>query len=136
MNFNKYAELAFALFDPNHFSRCFHVCFLTCRNKILSIGINSAKTHTLNLRNPKYSITGEDISDRKGICAELAAFIKVKNTQNINFSKCVLINIRINKNKELDLARPCSSCLSLISYCNLRKVFYSNENGKFEELIV
>lgn len=133
MNFDKYVDLAYALYDENHFSRCFHVTFIICKNRILSVGINSGKTHPINKRNPKFNDNGVEISDWRGSCSELSALIKLKRTSNIDFGKCSLINIRIDRNKKLALARPCLSCTSLINYTSPRRVFYTDNHGKFKQ---
>lgn len=132
--FDKVKEIAFA-FDKNFFpGRNLHLSFLIYKGGIISIGQNSKKTHPINLKNRKINKNGVDISNFKGICSEWSAISKLKNLTNIPAHKCSLINIRINKNNEIKMSRPCNGCLKLIAFFNINNVFYSNEKGSFERL--
>lgn len=133
--FDKSIEIAFALFEKQRdFSqRCNHFSFIFLRNRLLTIARNTLKTHPINLYNPKYGLSGADITYTKGSCSELNAFIKIRNLTNIPFNKLTLINIRINNNGDLALAAPCSSCSSLIKYLSPKEVFYTNNFGEFDE---
>jgi len=131
--FQKFIDLAYALFDPAHSPRTFHVSFILYKNRIISIGINNAKTTPVNLLNPKYGKDGQNISGIKGSCSEWVAISKMKNMTNIRFCKSILVNVRLNRNKIIDVSRPCHSCQSLILFLNLKKVFYTNKHGLFEE---
>lgn len=136
MNLNKIKEIAFA-FDRDLFpGRNLHLSFITYKNRIICIGQNSKKTHPINLRNPKISIDGSDISSFRGSCSEYSAINKLKNLTNIKISKCSLINIRINRLNEIRISRPCNSCMGLLAHYAFRDVYYSNNEGEFERLIV
>lgn len=139
MNINKFTRLvdiSYALFDPHHPVRTFHVSFIVKGSKILSIGINSPKTHTLHLRNKKHGRKGNDLSSIKKSCSELICLNRFKKISNIEFGKCSLINIRINGNQNLDNSRPCESCQSLLRWANFKNVFYTDNKGKWQEFIV
>lgn len=130
----KIKEIAFA-FDKNSFSsRNLHLSFLIYKNRIISIGQNSKKTHPINLRNRKISKDGIDISSFRGSCSEWNALLRLKNLTNIPARKCSLVNIRINKNNEIRMSRPCYSCLRLLAFYDITDVCYSNERGGFERL--
>ena len=136
MNFVKLTEIATAMRDDevggkiNH-----HVSFVLYKNRILSIGKNNHKTHPINLLNPKFNRELVNISSEKKTCSELAAIIKLKNTSNVAFNRCSLINIRVDRTGVLNNSCPCSSCKSLIKYFGFKNVFYSNELGEFVEYI-
>lgn len=132
MNFNRIEEIARALYDPDeHPLRTFHATFILQKRKLLSIGINSPKTDPTNLFNPKVGREGELIHD-KGTCSELAALKKLISKSQIRTEKCWLVNIRINRNGELDWSPPCSSCQSLLKRYSFDKVFYSGNMGEFK----
>lgn len=131
--FSKYIELAHALFNPDHELRTFHVSFVLYKNRIVSVGINNVKTSPVNLKNPRYGRGGENISTFKGSCSEWVALSKLKNMTNIPFGKCVLINVRLNKNKQIAISKPCDSCASLLEFFDIRKVFFTTNNGVFEQ---
>lgn len=136
--FAKSIEIAHALFDSkrDYGQRCNHFSFVYYKSRLISIARNSIKTHPINLYNPRYGLSGADITYTKGSCSELNAFIKIRNLTNIPFNKLTLINIRIDNNGRLALSRPCSSCFSLLRYLNPKEIFYSNFFGEFERLDV
>lgn len=132
MKTQRLVEIAYALYDPEeHPIRTFHCSFILNKKKILSIGINAPKTHPTNLFNPKVGNGGALIYD-KGICSELAAIKKLISKSNARTENCTLVNIRIDKNGELNNAAPCSSCQSLLMHYPFDKVFYSSKLGKIE----
>lgn len=108
-----------------------HVSFLLYRNRIASIGINNPfKTHP---RNRKYNFRGrndEDISHFVGIHSELSAVIKLGEE---DLSKYDLVNVRINKNGNVSLSKPCNGCTDMINQLGIRKVLYTNDAGEFVE---
>jgi deoxycytidylate deaminase len=131
--FDKVVDISRALTLKDSPLRCQHFSFILYRNRIISIGQNSKKTSPKNLRNKHFSrSSGKDISHNKGTCSELAAIVKLKNTTNIDFKKCVLINVRIDKKGKMNNSKPCGSCRSLLSYFSFKKVFYTSPEG-FEE---
>lgn len=133
MKFDKFKDLSFALYDPLKKSqRCQHFSFLVYKGKIITIGLNSSKTSPVNLRNPKICArTGLDISGEKGTCSELHCLLQFKNQTSIPAKKCVLVNVRINKNQEISLSRPCSSCQALLRFWGLKAVYYSVDEFTF-----
>ncbi len=132
--FDRLKEIAYALCDfENHDLRCWHVSFLMRRNKILSIGVNKRCTHTINLRNRKVNKSGIDFSDKKFQCSEFTTLQKSRS-QNINYSKCRMVNIRIDRNNKLGISAPCQGCLSLLAFHSIKDVYYSTNQGTFEKL--
>lgn len=134
--FDKIKEIAFA-FNPDLFpGRSLHLSFIVYKGRIISIGQNSKKTHPINLRNPKISKDGIDISRLRGTCSELSAVTRLKNLTNIPTNKCSLVNIRINKINEMRNSCPCNSCFSLLSYHSFRDIYFSNDKGEFEKFVL
>ena len=128
--FLKLEEIAFSLLEEHNANRCRHFSFIVYKGKIISTGLNSSKTHPLNLRNRKISkITGEDYSNQKQTCSELSAILKLKRLTNIDTKKCTLINLRYDRNGRLALAKPCMSCQSLLRYHSFKNIFWSTSYG-------
>ena len=128
--FPKLEEIAFSLLEDHNANRCRHFSFILHKGRIISSGLNSSKTHPLNLRNRKISrITGEDYSSQKQTCSELNAILKLKRLTNIDTRKCILINLRYDRNNELALAKPCMSCQSLLQYHNFKTIIWSTSKG-------
>jgi len=128
--FQKLEDIALSLLDTHNANRCRHFSFILYKNRLISTGLNVNKTHPVNLKNKKISrITGEDYSDQKQICSELNAILKLKRLTNIDTRKCTLINLRYNRNNNIALAKPCSSCQSLLRYHNFKQIIWSTDNG-------
>lgn len=133
--FKRLEDIAVSLIDWNNPIRCRHFSFILNKKRIVAIGFNQQKTHPTNLKNRKVSaITGEDFSDQKHICSEFSAIIKLKNLTNIDTKKCTLVNLRYDRNKQLALASPCMSCISLLKYHEFKKVIWTNNSGEYVNL--
>ena len=104
--------------EKNHFT------FIIDKNRILSIGVNSSKTHTeavrLGYRFPS-------------IHSELAALLKLPYGTDTH--KCNLVNIRLSRasiryNRPiLRMSKPCQYCEKWIRQMAFRNVVYSNDEG-------
>lgn len=134
--FNRSLQIAKALFDPAFPIRCFHLSFIWYKNRLVSVGQNTIKTHTHHKFNPKINTEGENVSEFKKTCSEFNSLNKIRRLTNIPFSKCTLINIRINRNGQLSNSRPCVSCDSLLNYLNIKEIFFTNNEGLFEKYLI
>ena len=133
--FRKSLETANALFDPDYPIRCQVFSFGWAKGRLIAIGRNQDKTHPLNLVNVLRFDTGE-IHRNKLTCAELSLALKLKKTTNIPFSKITIINVRLDKNRNVKMSRCCGSCQSLFRFLKPKNVFFTNNSGQFEEYIV
>jgi len=132
MNFGKIIEVSFALINKHNADlRCRHFSFILDRNRIISIGLNSLKTHPLNLKYNYVNKNNQSISDIVGTHAELSAVIKLGEE---DCSGLTLVNTRINRNNQLDFSAPCSGCCDMINQLNFKNVYFSNAQGKFDKL--
>lgn len=130
--FKRLEEISKSLLDFNSDKRCQHFSFILYKNRVISIGNNSKKTHPTNLKNRKTSLrTGEDFSDQKHICSEFSAINKLKNMTNIDTKKCVLVNLRYNRNGEIALSKPCMSCENLLKYFSFKRVIWTDNDGNY-----
>ena len=132
MNFNKIIEVSYALINKHNADlRCRHFSFILDRNRIISIGLNSPKTHPLNLKYNYVNKNNQKISDIVGTHSELSAVIKLGEE---DCSGLTLVNTRINRNNVLDFSAPCSGCCDMINQLNFKNVYFSNIQGKFDKL--
>jgi deoxycytidylate deaminase len=132
MNFNKIIEVSYALINKHNADlRCRHFSFVLDKNKIVSIGLNSLKTHPKNLKYNYVNKLNENISDIVGTHSELSAVIKLGKE---DCSDLTLVNTRINRNDELDFSAPCSGCCDMIKQLNFKNVYFSNNKGRFDKL--
>ena len=119
----KIEEIAYALVPSNRKdTQFFHVAAIFQRNKILSIGQNSFKTHPLAKK-----------FGHKGSCqhSELNAIIKYGMEDCSGLNMAVL---RIDRRGKLNMSKPCYSCRKLIDHVLLRNIYYTNKRGEWEML--
>jgi len=130
--FKRLEEIAQSLVGYNSDRRCRHFTFILYKNRLIATGTNNTKTHPFNLINRKVSrVTGEDYSDQKHTCSELNAIMKLKRLTNIDTKKCILINIRYDRNDKVALARPCQSCQNLLRYHEFKQIIWSTNDGSY-----
>lgn len=63
--------------------------------------------------------------------AEIACLHKIRRKR---LKECSLLVVRINKNGNLVSAKPCSACLAALNLANIKKIYYSDYNGKILRL--
>ena len=133
--YKRLEDIAHSLIDWDNPRRCHHFSFILYKQRIVAIGSNLPKTHPSNLKNRKISkITGEDYSDQKHTCSEFNSITKLKKLTNINTNRCVLVNVRYDRNKKLALAKPCMSCNNLLKYFQFKKVIWTTNEGTYQEV--
>lgn len=120
MNFFKYTDLARAMRPHDHDLRCFHASFLVRQGKILSIGMNSAKTHPINLGLPYFGRDNKDFRLNCGTHSEVRCLLK-----KVFFNKAIMVNVRIDRNGEIANSRPCKGCQSFLARFNIPEVYFS-----------
>jgi cytidine deaminase len=131
MNFDRCIEISKALKGKFQTGRAFHCTFAYKKNKLLAIGINNySKTHPL---------TSNYLPTKNNnrlyipvIHSEVSAIIKigVEDCSDITF-----VNVRIDNNNLPTMAKPCSNCFGLLrDQVGYKKIYYTNNNGFFEEL--
>lgn len=124
-------EIARALKPSSYQYRCFHVTVAFHGARMLAINTNKpGKTHTINLRLPYRTKQGDSISDQIGIHSEVAAILNMglDDCSHINF-----YNVRIDRNDEINLSKPCGGCQFLLDQVGYKNIFYSTPDG-FERL--
>lgn len=108
--------------------RCRHVSFIFKGSRILSVGVNSKKTHPLNSLYPYVGRLGEDITSFVGTHSEMKAVLNSSR----NFSRGMkFVNLRLNRNMEFDSSRPCLGCEQMLSRLGFSEVFHTNSDGTF-----
>ena len=103
--------------------RCNHLAVIFKGNAIFSIGRNSQKTH------PK--VFDYDYPDFCKVHAELSACIKFGQEDCRRYSLAVL---RIDRNGKFNQSKPCAGCQSVIRQLGFKRVFFTNDNGEWEQL--
>lgn len=89
---------------------------LVHKKEILTVKTNVGKTHPKLLAFSKYPFLH---SESNAILS-----VGLDNCEN-----CVLYVLRILRNKELAMAKPCDSCMKLIKACGIRQVYFTTGQG-------
>jgi len=132
MKFEKLKEISLAL-APKHPTdqRCRHFSFIMYKKRILSIGVNTPKTHPLNLKHNYVNKRNIPIHDLVGTHSELSAVIKLGTD---DCDGLIMVNTRVNRNNEIDFSMPCKGCTSFLETLNFKRIYYSDKDGNFLEL--
>lgn len=101
-------------------------------HRIISSGYNSCKTDTVQKRYNVYRFSEETPAS---IHAEVMALKGLMNRNDIDFKSVSLYVYRECKNGDTALARPCPSCLKLITDLGIRNIYYTNNGGFSHEEI-
>lgn len=127
MNISQIEKLATAVaMSHEGGKRTKHVAFLLRGNKIISVGVNSNRSHPLakRLKAPRFT---------ESQCAELNVCLKIGLNHRDSlpdFSLLTMIVVRVRKCGKLGMSKPCIGCQHLIRQCGFKDVYYSNENGE------
>lgn len=109
------------VFNKNHpeYGNYLHWTFIVQDGKVLGFGRNRPGR-------PYYDNFGYTALSK--IHSEMDCWRKVKGLINSNKSfKC--INIRLNKQGELRLSKPCACCVSFLDFVGCHSVIFSTEAG-------
>ena len=96
----------------------------------MAVGVNVDKTHPMAkaLKSAKQS---------ESQCAELDAALKIglSHKEGLpDFGDLVMTVVRVGKDGEFKMSKPCQGCQSMLSQCGFKKVMYSNNAGELVEL--
>lgn len=117
--------------EPRKDIRNSHFTFMVRKGTIMSIGMNNPKTNTKNVNFNYVDCNNENIGNEVMTHSEMSSVVKFGEK---DCSDIVFVNIRLDRNGNLNNSCPCRGCKSLLESVGYKKVFYSTKNGDFEEL--
>lgn len=124
MNLDRLVETAYALMPKYRGEmRCFHVAGIYRKGKLYSIGYNKDQTHPITQKYGYHRLAK--------LHAECSSILKGGLEDYSGYTMAVL---RIDRNNRLNSSRPCVGCSNLIQGVGIRRVFYTNQFGQWEEL--
>ena len=131
MNDDRYFKLAKNVSELSDFKRYQLGCVCIYKNKVLSVGFNSNKTHPIQAKYNKERFTEDTPHKRHAEVHALSSLID----SDVDFSKIDIYVFRCFKNGQLAMARPCKSCMKLIQDLGIKRIHYTTENGYATEYI-
>lgn len=103
------------------------------KHKVISTGYNSQRTNPLQKKYNKYRFSVET----PHTChSEIACLKPLISRKDIDFKNVELYIYREYKNGETALARPCKSCMKLITELGIRNIYYTTYGGFSREIIL
>lgn len=115
-------DLARALQPEKTTGRSFHVATIYDGPRLLSIGYNNYNHEHLRHKYGEYRPTRDSTAKYiAGRHAEIEAANRLKTFRK-NLTMCV---VRIDRNGEIALSKPCENCLTSTRKMNFKKILYS-----------
>lgn len=128
-----YFEAAHSVAQLSDFPRIRIGAVAVYKHRIISSGCNSIKTAPIQ---KKYNIYRFAEDTPHCLHAELSCLKPLIDRDDIDFKNVELYVYRSIKGNELALARPCPSCMKLITELGIRNIYYTNNGGfSHEELL-
>lgn len=103
------------------------------KHHIISSGHNSKKTAPLQKKYNIYRFSEETIHS---LHAELSCLKPLIGRKDINFKHVDLYVYRAGNNNTALLARPCPSCMKLITELGIKNIYYTTNTGYSYENIL
>lgn len=94
--------------------------------RLLSVGVNSQKTHPRSLLYAYVGREGEVVP--VGTHSEMSAVLRLGGFAARGLC---LVNTRVNKRGLLDYSRPCRGCLDMITRMGFGRVYHTTREGEF-----
>lgn len=129
---NKCIEITKCLRKDKQTGRSFHSTFIFDKGKLLSIGFNNLKK--LHRRHKFGIYRGCKTNPEKYIASihsEIDALIKLGKT---DCSRFIFINIRIDKNDEVNIAKPCENCMRVLQGIGFKKIYFTDSKGNYQSI--
>lgn len=125
-------EISKALKPQKANGQRFHTCFAIRRGKISAIGWNDYSKGHPEKRFGKYLAHKNYGTDYKPcLHAETKMLLRLGEE---DLSDYEVVNVRISNYGEPIMSRFCPNCLNVISQLNPKRMFYTNNNGEFEQI--
>lgn len=132
----KFFERAADVAADSNFDK-YHVgCIAVLKNKIIASSPNKLKTHPLQAEYDRFREFNcrSDPKNMHSLHAEVSCLNILRN-QDINYKDLELYIVRLRRDRDYGLARPCAACMNLIINKGIRRIYYStNLSFAFEEL--
>ncbi len=129
----KIVEIARALKPNRATGQFFHVSCLVRRNRIVCIGWNNYnKSHPIRRFGKYENYKGFSDTYKASLHAEIATVIKMGEEDLSNYS---MINVRIGNFNQVAISKCCPNCARVLRSLGLPIIYYTNQDGNFEEML-
>lgn len=98
------------------------------KKKLVSIGVNEWKTHPLQAH---YNVHDGSAP----IHAEMSAIVRALKTLPVSdLRECELVVVRLLRNDQRALSKPCAACSAAIKAFGIKAVYFTTNNDTVEKL--
>jgi hypothetical protein len=123
---NKIIKESFNLIDLSVYKKSYHVTIITRKNRVV-LAAENREDKTC----PGANELGYYGDKRHSEYNAVELFHKTR----YRAGDCEIFNVRVNKNREIALSAPCKRCTKLLNNIGFRRIWFTNNDGFFEELI-
>lgn len=106
-------------------------CVVVLKKHIISVGVNSYKTHPIQKYYNKLRFP-EDTHHT--LHAEIHALVSIPD--DIDLSDATVYTYRESLEGNLRKSRPCPSCMGMIKDHNIHRICYTTDDGYCEEILL
>ena len=129
----KFFDIAKNIAKLSSFDRVKIGAIVVLKQKIISVGYNSYKTHPIQMYYNRYRDIPNDANHT--LHAEVQALLNVP--KGIDLSHASLYTYREHIiTHSLAKSRPCPSCIEMIKKMGIKKIYYTTDDGFCEETLV
>jgi tRNA(Arg) A34 adenosine deaminase TadA len=107
-----------------------HGCVIVASGKLISKGFNSYRNKSKDGFLNNFCTSHAEISAIRNFYKYKK--YNIKNNRNKNIKNCTIYIVRINNNGKLCSSAPCINCFNIISKMGIKKIVYSDSNGKIK----
>ena len=124
---DRYVEIARALKSKHQNGRSFHVTCIFDKSKLLSLGFNNyAKEHPRH-KYGVYEATKPGCNYVSGVHSEISSLLKLGEE---DCSRYTFLNIRLDNNNKVALAKPCPNCFRVLkNQVGFKRIYYTTESS-------
>lgn len=123
----RFFEIARLISQTSEYRRIKIGAIVVKKNKIISVGVNSYKTHPVQKRYNKFRFDTVAKDTNHTLHAEIQALVNIPNGTDLN--DLTIYIYRESRNGGTAKSRPCPSCMNLIKDIGIKKICYTTEEG-------
>ena len=128
----KCIEISLGLRPSKQTGRSFHTTFIFDKKRILSIGTNDYNKHHPYHKMGEYrGFKSNPEHYRPCFHSEISALLRLGDE---DCSRYVFVNVRIDNNNKISMAKPCQNCQKILDGVGYKKIIYSTSEKGFEEI--
>ena len=133
----RFFERAANVAKGSDFDRYHLGCIAVLKNHIVAASANKLKTHPQQARFDRFREFNNIKSDPRNmhsLHAEIACLNMLRD-QDIPYKDLELYIVRLRRDLDYGLARPCAACFNYIKSLGVRKIYYTSNGGfVYEEI--